>query len=150
MSQSVHGTAVLAGAHGLLIRGASGSGKSRLALALLERGARLIADDRVHLSACHGRVVATAPAVIAGRIELRGRGLLSVTHEQNALVRLVVDIVADEALARLPEDHQLSTVLLGVVLPRQPVPAAFDHALALVSAALQALSPGRNMGLRTA
>jgi serine kinase of HPr protein (carbohydrate metabolism regulator) len=142
MSETVHGTAVLVGAQGVLIRGASGAGKSSLALALIERGGRLIADDQVHLSVCHGRLVATAPGAVRGKIELRGRGLLSVAHEQSALIRLVVDIVPDEGLERLPEDHQLSGELLGVTLSRQPVPATHDLSPALVLAALRALSPG--------
>ena len=62
MSETVHATAVLVGADGVLIRGESGAGKSALALALIERGARLIADDRLMLSACHGRLVATRAA----------------------------------------------------------------------------------------
>ena len=76
MSETVHATAVLVGADGVLIRGESGSGKSALALALIERGARLIADDRLTLSGCHGRIVATAPGATAGLIELRGRGIV--------------------------------------------------------------------------
>lgn len=146
----MHATAVLLGAQGILIRGASGAGKSALAFCLIERGARLIADDRVHLSACHGRIVAAAPGATAGMIELRGRGLVSVPHERSALIRLVVDIVADEGLERLPERAQLEDAILGVTLPRQPVPAEAERALVLVSAALRALSPASDMGLRTA
>ena len=145
MSETVHATAVLAGAQGVLIRGASGAGKSSLALALIERGARLIADDQVHLSACHGRLVATAHGAVRGKLELRGRGLLSVPHERSAVIQLVVDIVPDEGLERLPDDHQLTDNVLGVTLSRQPVPATLDPARRLVSAALRALSPGGNM-----
>jgi serine kinase of HPr protein (carbohydrate metabolism regulator) len=150
MSETVHGTAVLAGTHGVLIRGASGSGKSMLAFALMERGARLIADDRVHLSACHGRIVASAVAPIAGFFELRGRGIVAVPHERSGVIGLVVDIVSDEALERMPEDDQMMTALLGVALPRQPVPAALERAMMLVEAALGALLPQCNTGLRTA
>ena len=78
MSETVHATAVLVGADGVLIRGASGAGKSALALALIERGARLVADDR---AACSPPATAAssrrAPAAIAGRIELRGRGVIA-------------------------------------------------------------------------
>jgi serine kinase of HPr protein (carbohydrate metabolism regulator) len=150
MAETLHATAVLAGVNGLLIRGPSGSGKSSLALSLIERGARLVADDRVHVAACGGRLVAGAPARISGRIELRGRGLIEVPRERNCVLRLVVDIVSGEALARMPEDDQLTTMLLGIELPRQPVPAATEQALMLVGAALHALSPAGDMGLRTA
>ncbi len=147
MSEAVHGTAVLVGADGVLIRGESGSGKSALALSLIGRGARLIADDRLTLSSCHGRIVASAPRATAGLIELRGRGILSVPHETSGVIRLVVDIVDEDGLERLPEEHQLTTALLGIALPRQPVPPATERAAALVEAALQALSSHSDKGL---
>lgn len=150
MSETVHATAVLVGADGVLIRGPSGSGKSSLAFRLIERGARLVGDDRVHLSACHGRILATGHAAVGGRLELRGRGLIAVPQERSALVRLIVDIVDEGGLERLPEHTQLECVLLGVTLPRQPVSTIPDRAQALVSAALQALSQRSNMGLRSA
>jgi serine kinase of HPr protein (carbohydrate metabolism regulator) len=150
MSETVHGTAVLAGAHGVLIQGPSGSGKSMLAFALIRRGARLIADDRVHLSACHGRVVASAVAPTSGLLELRGRGIVTVAHERSGLIRLVVEIVSKEAMERMPEDDQLTTVLLGIALPRQPVPPGIDRAALLVEAATASLSPGADTDLRSA
>src|SRR6266545_8207351 len=74
---SMHACAVLVGARAILIRGPAGSGKSRLALALIEvagsghlRFARLVADDRVQLDACHGRLLARAPQTLAGLIEV--------------------------------------------------------------------------------
>jgi HPr kinase/phosphorylase len=149
VSETVHGTAVLAGSQGVLIRGPSGSGKSMLAAALISRGAKLVADDRVHLSACHGRLVATAPAAIAGVLELRGRGLISVPRERSGIIRLLVDIVAAEQLERLPATEELSGAVLGVTLPRQPVPGAVECALILVDAALAALPARRDMGLRS-
>jgi serine kinase of HPr protein (carbohydrate metabolism regulator) len=150
MSETVHGTAVLAGAHGILIRGGPGAGKSMLALALIERGARLIADDRVSLSACHGRVVASVPAVIAGLVELRGRGVIAVPHERSGVIRLIADIVSDEELERMPEPDQLTAAILEIALPRQPVPARTEQAVRLIEAALEAVLLHRNTGLRSA
>jgi hypothetical protein len=72
-------------------------------------------------------------------LELRGRGIVRVPHERSAVIRLVLDIVDESALARLPEADHLSAALLGVQLPRQPVPAAPAQALMLVDAALAAL-----------
>ena len=138
MSETVHATAVLVGADGVLIRGESGAGKSALALALIERGGRLIADDRLTLSVCHGRIVASAAQATSGMIELRGRGVISVAHERSGVIRLIADIVDDEGLERMPEQHQLSATLAGIVLPRQPVPAATERAVRLVEAALGA------------
>jgi serine kinase of HPr protein (carbohydrate metabolism regulator) len=150
MRETVHGTAVLIGVQGILIRGPSGAGKSALALALIRTGGRLVADDRVHLAVRGGRLLAIAPAAAHGMIELRGRGPISVPHERSCVIRLVVDIVSSDALERLPEDAQLSLVLHGVALPRQPVPAALDHALELVRAAIGTLPGGGDMGLRSA
>ena len=133
----------------MLIRGPSGAGKSTLAWLLLGRGARLVADDRVHLSACSERLVATAPAATAGKMELRGRGIVSVPYERNAVIRLVVDLVAEAELERLPDRAQLSAMILGVGLPRQAVPAGSATALLLVESALRALAPASDATLRS-
>src|SRR5688500_6349470 len=103
MSEWVHGTAVLVGRRGVLLRGASGSGKSLLATMLIGRGARLVGDDRVHISACHGRIVAAATSATAGLTELRGRGIVPAPPERSAVVHLVVDIVDETQLERYPE-----------------------------------------------
>ncbi len=150
MSETVHGTVVLAGTQGVLIRGESGVGKSMLAHALIERGARLVADDRVQISACHRRVVASAPASISGLLELRGRGLVAMPYERSAVIRLVADIVSEDALERMPEANQLAAELLEIALPRQPVPAATEPAVRLIDAALAALLPRHSTGLRSA
>ncbi|MYZ47962.1 HPr kinase/phosphorylase [Propylenella binzhouense] len=138
MSETVHGTAVLMGASGILIRGPSGSGKSRLAAAIVERGGRLVGDDRVHLSARAGRLVAVPHGALAGLIELRGRGLLRLPYEPACVVSLVADIEPEETLARLPEPGALVTAILGVALPRQPVPGRPGQAIRLLRVALGA------------
>jgi serine kinase of HPr protein (carbohydrate metabolism regulator) len=147
MGETVHGTAVLVGAHGLLIRGPSGSGKSMLAASLIGGGARLVADDQVFLAACHGRIVATGPATLAGKLELRGRGILAVPHERSAVIRLIVDLLDQPEVERLPEQNELTAAILGVSLPRQPAPARSAHSTLLVDAALRALAP-QGQGLR--
>ena len=150
MSDPVHATAVIFGATGVLICGASGAGKSSLALSLIEEGGRLIGDDRLMLSACNGRLVATALDAIAGQIELRGRGIINVPHEHGAVIGLVVDLVEEEGLDRMPEPHQLTTTLLGIALPRQPVAGRSAGALRLVHAAIVALKSQPEGGLRMA
>ena len=136
---------MLVGRSALLIRGPAGSGKSRLACALIEAGAsgllpfaRLVADDRVHLFAAHGRLVARAPEPIAGRIEVRGLGIRAVAFESLALVGLVVDLAAADA-ARMPEQVARRTDLLGVSLSRLPV-AAGESALPAVLAAISTVT----------
>lgn len=140
MSETVHATAVLAGRHGVLLRGASGAGKSRLAAALIGQGARLIGDDRVHLSRRGGRLLVSPHGAVAGLLEMRGRGLLRLPFERAAVVALVVDIVPSDGIERLPETAELHVEACGVRLPRQPVPAGLEPALSLIGAALSAIS----------
>lgn len=149
---TVHATALVLGADGVLVRGASGSGKSTLALALVARYraagrfAALVADDRVALEAAGGRLVARAPAAIAGLVELAGRGILAVGHEPAAVIRLVVDLLPAAQVARMPEPEDLLARLHGIEVARQPAPArALDPAMILVEAALAAL-PRRGDG----
>ncbi len=126
---TVHASAVLVGARAVLIRGPSGSGKSRLALELIEAGragrlrfARLVADDRVHLESAGGRLLARPAETLAGLIEVRGAGLLRVLHEASAVVGLVVDLAA-AAPSRLPDPAQRKTEIEGISLPRLAVAA---------------------------
>jgi serine kinase of HPr protein (carbohydrate metabolism regulator) len=102
MSQ-IHATCVEVDGLGVLLRGESGAGKSDLALRLIDGGARLVADDRTDLAAEDGRLVATCPAPLAGRLEIRGLGIGPVPNVARAPVALVVDLVAAEAVERLPE-----------------------------------------------
>jgi HPr kinase/phosphorylase len=98
----VHGTAIAMGEEGVLLRGPSGSGKSDLALRLIEGGARLIADDQTELHESGRRVVLSAPASIAGQMEIRGLGIVKVPQQSSAPLLLVVDLVPPEAIERLP------------------------------------------------
>ncbi|KQQ25057.1 serine kinase [Methylobacterium sp. Leaf123] len=119
---TVHASCVLLDEAGVLIRGPSGSGKSALCLALLDRfflegrHARLVGDDRIRLEAHHGRLVARPHPALAGLIEIRGLGLRRLAkHSPAAVLRLVVDLVAEAE--RLPDTTATAT-LLGVALPR--------------------------------
>ena len=87
---------------GVLLRGPSGSGNSDLALRLIEGGAKLVADDRTELSLENGQLMAQAPQTIAGRMEVRGLGIIDVAHCETTTVTLVVDLVAQDAVDRLP------------------------------------------------
>lgn len=103
MAEQIHGTCVDLDGFGVLLRGAPGSGKSDLALRLIDRGARLVADDRVDLAREGESVIARAPATIAGRIEVRGLGIVRLDAVAEAPLGLVVDLVAAAEVARLPE-----------------------------------------------
>ena len=99
----VHGTSVALEGSGILLRGPSGSGKSDLALRLIDGGGHLVADDQTELHASGSEVVMRAPAVIAGQIEVRGIGILPVASVPSAPLRLVVDLVAADQVERMPE-----------------------------------------------
>jgi serine kinase of HPr protein (carbohydrate metabolism regulator) len=136
---TIHGSAVLLGEVGVLIRGASGSGKSTLAYALLAAdpaGARLVADDRVFLRAVNGRLVADAPAALAGLIEVRGLGLLACPHLAPVVIRLVVDLEPADACPRLPEADEIRITIAGVALPHVALPIAAADGPARVRTAI--------------
>ncbi len=124
---SIHASAVLVGCHALLIRGPSGSGKSRLALALLQAAdagaialARLVADDRAVCRAAHGRLLVRPAAGLEGLLEIRGLGIRRLPYEPVALVAAVVDLAAADA-GRLPEAVSRATEIDCVRLPRLAV-----------------------------
>ncbi len=143
-SPSIHASAVLLGARAVLILGPSGSGKSRLALALLqaaEQGvlpfARLVADDRAHVEAVHGRLlVRTAPA-LAGLIEVRGLGISRLPYEPMAVAGLLVELGPSDA-ARVPDKASQQAEIEGIILPRLAVAVGTDP-LPLVLAHLRTL-----------
>jgi serine kinase of HPr protein (carbohydrate metabolism regulator) len=111
----IHATCVAIDRVGVLLRGPSGSGKSDLALRLIDGGAALVADDRVVLNVEAGRLVARAPNAIAGLIEARGLGPLAVRATASVPVGLIVDLVAGREVERYPEPE--FHTLLGVRLP---------------------------------
>lgn len=111
----VHGTTVELAGIGVLLRGPPGSGKSDLALRLIDSGARLVADDRTLLRREGDDLIAAAPPTIAGRLEVRGIGIVTVPSVASSVLRLVVDLVAPGAVERLPEPGFAH--LLGIDLP---------------------------------
>jgi HPr kinase/phosphorylase len=142
MSATIHASAVLVGARAALIRGPSGAGKSRLALDLIQAAhagslpfARLVADDRVHLEAAHGRLLARPAGTLAGLLEVRGAGILRLAHEPCAVVGFVVDLAAEDA-ERLPQARSREAEIHGILLPRLAVAeavAALPLLLALIT-----------------
>lgn len=114
---NIHATAVALGRAGVLLLGPPGSGKSDLALRLIDRGARLIADDRVEVAAREGGLWLSAPAAIAGRIEVRGLGLLTLAREE-AAAALVVDLVSTPDRLPVRVWREVAGVRLPVVAVR--------------------------------
>jgi len=111
----VHATTVEIAGHGILIRGPSGSGKSDLALRLIQGGAQLVADDQTELFPQGGRLAARAPQTIAGMIEVRGLGIVRLPYCAEVPLALVVDLVASECIERLPEAR--TAEFLGIFVP---------------------------------
>ena len=98
----VHGTCIEIKGCAVLIRGPSGSGKSDLAYRLIEKGARLIADDQTILEPIKNVAIASCPASISGLIEVRGIGIIQVPLSPKAPLGLVIDLVARTDVPRLP------------------------------------------------
>ena len=113
---TMHGTSVLISGTGVLLRGPSGAGKSDLALRLIDRGAVLVADDRVEMRMERRAVMMSAPTVLAGLLEVRGVGILRFPFAPVAELHLVVDLVKPEVVDRLPEPEWIT--ILDQRLPR--------------------------------
>jgi HPr kinase/phosphorylase len=120
----VHGTCVALGRRGVLLRGSPGAGKSDLALrfmALPGDGALcpgLVADDQVYVAANRdGTLTASVPPTIAGKIEVRGVGIMQVPFLPEAELVLVCDLAGSNDVPRMPAESAKTTVLAGVPLP---------------------------------
>ncbi|WP_300533476.1 HPr kinase/phosphorylase [uncultured Mameliella sp.] len=114
MREVLHATSVAVAGRGLMIRGASGSGKSGLALELMARGAQLIADDRTIVTRQGAHLILSVPRALAGMIEARAIGLLHAPHVTGIPLVAVLDLNVAER-HRLPPNR--STRLLGVDVP---------------------------------
>jgi HPr kinase/phosphorylase len=142
---TIHATTVSLDGFGVLLRGAPGSGKSALALQLIEQQgtglgpaaftALLVADDQTILTRRDDVLFASAPDALRGLLELRGLGLLPVNIAPDVAVRLVVDLQPSSGIDRLPAPESLRTTLLGVVLPRIAIDATHPSAAARVRTA---------------
>ena len=113
-SETVHASAVEIEGRAVLIGGRSGQGKSDLTLRLIDRGARLVSDDYVFVRRQDGRLLASPPAKIEGKIEVRGVGILEMEFSKDVPVALFVDL--DLAPERLPIAEERRR-LAGVELP---------------------------------
>lgn len=136
----VHGTCVEIDSIGILIRGAPGTGKSDLALQLIDRGARLIADDRTDVSRDGMRLMLSSPAPIVGLLEVRGVGVMTVTSIDTAPLGLVIDLVTNQAIERLPEPSYWE--FLGLRVRHLILPAFAPSTAAKVRLVASALARG--------
>ena len=112
----LHATCVSWRNGGILLTGPSGSGKSDLALRMIRAGALLVADDQVIVQADNGRLIAGPPARLAGRIEVRGLGILPVPHKPQDQVEIIIEMAARrDEVDRLPAPRTRTE--LGIALP---------------------------------
>ena len=140
-AQPLHATAVAKWQAGtgwcaVLIRGPSGAGKSDLALRLMGRGWRLVADDYVHVFASGEALYATAPSNIAGRIEARGVGIVNAGSREVVRLVLAVDL-GGPAPERLPDPE--AQAIAGRTLPRLRLAGFEASAVEKVAAAIAML-----------
>ena len=136
-SETVHASTVAAAdGRAVVISGPSGSGKSDLALRLLDRGFTLVSDDQTIIRKQGDRLIASAPANIAGKLEIRGIGVVEVDHVGDVPVALLVELTSD--IQRLPDDDR-ERPLLGVALPLVSIDAMAASAASKVALALDRL-----------
>lgn len=126
-SELIHASAVIVGDRGILIRGASGSGKSSIASTLIQRAtveakyAALISDDQCLLQAVSRRLICSVPDTLRGGMEVRGSGLHEFAYEPRAVIHLVVHLVEPTRAARLQENTSIQ--LQGVAITQLILPA---------------------------
>ena len=113
--KKVPGTCVEVEGLGVLLRGSTGSGKSDLALRLIDRGALLIADDVTELSREESSLIARAPKTIRNLLEVRGIGIIRIGGALQTQLGAIFDLVKLEQVERQPEDQ--SEEILGIQVP---------------------------------
>jgi serine kinase of HPr protein (carbohydrate metabolism regulator) len=121
-SETLHASTVAIGGQAILIMGLSGSGKSDLALRLIDRGAALVSDDYTILTRSGDQLLASAPSTIRGKMEVRGVGLIDMPWVDLVPVAMIISLT--DPVSRLPEERE-QRILLGVPVPVVPM-AAFE------------------------
>jgi hypothetical protein len=112
---TLHATCIAIGKRAVLLTGKSGSGKSDLALRLIDRGAMLVSDDGTVVEPHDGTLYASAPATIAGKIEIRGLGIVEMPTVPDAPLALCIAL--DEPVARMPDEILPTRTIEGIALP---------------------------------
>jgi serine kinase of HPr protein (carbohydrate metabolism regulator) len=135
-SENLHASTVASDGRAVLISGPSGSGKSDLALRLLDRGFTLVSDDRTIIRKEGERLIASAPETIKGKLEVRGVGIVDVETVADVPIALVVELTCD--IQRMPDDSR-ERLILGAGIPLVNVDAMTASAPSKVAMALDRL-----------
>lgn len=135
-SETLHASSVAIDGRAVLIMGASGAGKSDLALRMLDRGFTLVSDDQTIVRREGDRLIASAPDSIAGKLEIRGVGIVEMASAGDVPVCLLVELASD--IQRLPDDSR-ERPILGVALPLVSIDALTASAASKVAVALDRL-----------
>ena len=135
-AETLHASTVALDGRAVLITGPSGAGKSDLALRLLDRGFVLVSDDQTLVRRDGDRLLASAPPNIAGKLEVRGIGIVDMEAQTDVPIALLVELTSD--IQRLPDDNRERPVL-GVPLPLVSVDALPASAASKVALALDRL-----------
>ena len=135
-SENLHASCVATEGRAILIAGPSGSGKSDLALRLMDRGFTLVSDDRTIVRKQGDRLIASAPATIRGKLEIRGIGIVDMDTVSDVPVAMVVELTSD--IQRLPDDSR-ERLILGASIPLISVDAMTASAASKVAVALDRL-----------
>jgi hypothetical protein len=115
MKTTLHATCVAIDGRGVMLTGTSGSGKSDLALRLIDRGATLVSDDCTVVEARDGRLYASAGPNIQGKIEVRGLGIMELPARAD--VPLCLEIMLDQPVPRMPDDPPSTHIIGGLAIP---------------------------------
>ncbi|MDQ3478417.1 MAG: aldolase [Pseudomonadota bacterium] len=135
-AETVHASSVAIDGRAVLISGPSGAGKSDLALRLLDRGFTLVSDDQTIVRRDGDRLIAVAPPAIAGKLEIRGIGIMTMETVNEVPIALLVELSSD--IQRLPDENR-ERPLLGVAVPLVTIDANSASAASKVALALDRL-----------
>ena len=135
-SEMFHASTVARDGRAVMMTGPSGSGKSDLALRLFDLNFQLVSDDQTIVSRDGDRLIASAPSTIAGKIEVRGIGIVDMEAVADVPVALVVELTTD--IHRLPDDSRERSIL-GIGIPLVSIDAMIASAASKVALALDRL-----------